>query len=605
MMFGRLAVALVLVAVAAVAGVVLLASDSSAIGWKAMLASTGAGVLLALLMAKRLAAAITAEAAKEQQATRRALAEAEEKALAIIRTSLDGFFQTDLEGNILEWGPQADAMTGWTRAEVIGRNVVDLLVPPRLRDAHLRRRNRMLKEELGASAGTRFEAAVMHRDGRELTVEVSATASRSGDTYVLNNFIRDLTEKRIAEEQLIQAQKMEAVGQLTGGIAHEFNNLLTVITGTIEILADAVKDRPELASITRLISEAADRGARMTSSLLAFARKQPLQPTEIDVNELIGEVVQLLSVTFGKRIAIVTRLAADAWPALVDRARLSSALVDLAINARDAMNGEGTVTFATGNAAFGVREAVAVGVERPGDYVVIEVGDTGPGISSSIRDRIFDPFFSTKEVGKGTGLGLSMVFGFLKQSGGSIELRSGEGEGARFRILLPKADSMALPFAEGDERPLMGGQETILCVEDDPDVRKFATMQLEGLGYKVIDAADAAEALEIAARGTPFDLLFTDIVMSGAMNGRQLAERLMTERPALRVLFTSGYAYAAIHAQGRAGQGIPILSKPYRRAELARMLRRCLDPAVDPAGDPIPLPYSVQPELNRFLRKNQ
>ncbi len=230
--------------------------------------------------------------------------------------------------------------------------------------------------------------------------------------------------------------------------------------------------------------------------------------------------------------------------------------------------------------------------------------DTGTGIPQSIRDRIFDPFFSTKDVGKGTGLGLSMVFGFVKQSGGSIEVCGEEGCGATFRIYLPKADAYASRAADDDERPVLGGSETILCVEDDSEVRKYVTLQLESLGYGVIVAADAAEALAIAGRGTPFDLLFTDIVMPGSMNGRQLAEQMMAGRPSLRVLFTSGYAYAAIHSQGRVGQGIPILTKPYRKAELARMLRRCLDPAVDSAGDPIPLPYSVQPDVERFLRQN-
>ena len=574
---------------------------------RALLAGGAVAVLPALLLARwierLLSQRFAAEAARQEEA-RQALVESEQKAQAIIKTALDAFFQTDKKGVILEWGPQAEALTGWTRKEALGADVVELLVPPHLRDAYRQRRQKRLRDESGTPAGIRFEAPMMHRDGREFLVEVSATALRHGDRYFFNNFVRDITQQRVAEEHLIQAQKMEAVGQLTGGIAHEFNNLLTVITGTIEILADGVKGNPSLASITKLISDAADRGARLTSSLLAFARKQPLQPTEIDVNELIGEVIQLLSLTFGRHIKIATKLSGDAWPALVDRAQLSSALVDLAINARDAMEGSGTLTLATRNMVFGVREAMAIGVERAGDYVVIDVSDTGPGIPPSIRDKIFDPFFSTKEVGKGTGLGLSMVFGFLKQSGGSIEVFGEEGCGATFRIYLPKADASAIPFVEGDERPVLGGHETVLCVEDDREVREFVTMQLQSFGYKVICAVDAAEALAIAGRGTPFDLLFTDIVMSGSLNGRQLAERMLAERPALRVLFTSGYAYAALHAQGRAGQGIPILTKPYRKAELARMLRRCLDPAVDSAGDPIPTPYSVQPELNRFLRKN-
>jgi PAS domain S-box-containing protein len=606
-LWGRLALALTSLVVAMIAVVGVLASYFGTVEVKALLGAGAVGVLVALVLARwierSLSRLLAAEAAR-QEAAHRALAVSEQNAQAIIRTALDAFFQTDLDGVILEWGPQAESLTGWTRAEAIGANVVDLLVPPSQREAHLQRRRKRLNEESGA-LGVRFEAPMMHRDGREFLVEVSATAHRRGDSYVLNNFVRDISQKRLAEEQLIQAQKMEAVGQLTGGIAHEFNNMLTVITGTIDILADGVKGNPNLAAITKLISDAADRGARLTSSLLAFSRKQPLQPSEIDVNDLIEEVVQLLSLTFGRHVDIVTKLADDAWPALVDRAQLNSALVDLAINARDAMEGTGTLTLTTSNVAFSVREAMAVGVEGAGDYVVIEISDTGPGIPPSIRDKIFDPFFSTKEVGKGTGLGLSMVFGFVKQSGGSIEIGGTEGRGANFRIYLPKASASTRPFADGDERPVIGGRETILCVEDDCEVRQFVTIQLESLGYKTIVATNAAEALAIAGRGTPFDLLFTDIVMPGSMNGRQLAERMIAERPALRILFTSGYAYAAMHAQGRAGQGIPMLTKPYRKEELARMLRRCLDPAVDHTGDPIPLPYSVQPELERFLRKNQ
>jgi CheY-like chemotaxis protein len=250
-----------------------------------------------------------------------------------------------------------------------------------------------------------------------------------------------------------------------------------------------------------------------------------------------------------------------------------------------------------------VREAATVGVGYAGDYIEIEVTDTGTGIPQSILDRIFDPFFSTREVGKGTGLGLSMVFGFAKQSGGSIKVASEEGRGTTFRIYLPKADTRARRPAGEDARKLPGGHETVLCVEDDRDVRNYVTVQLENLGYKVIAAANAAEALAIAAEGAQFDLLFTDIVMAGGMNGRQLAEQMVASRPSLRVLFTSGYAYDSLYAQGRAGQGAPLLPKPYRKAELARMLRRCLDTAVDSVGDPIPTPYSVEAERDRFLRK--
>lgn len=601
---GRLAVAMASLVVSTAAVAVLLSGYWGPTDFRVLPVAGLIGVLLALPLARwieRSAASLLAEVRARQEDAERACAESERKTQAIVRASLDAFLQTDRSGKVLDWGPQAEALTGWKRAEVIGANAVGVIVPERLREAHRDRRQKLLAEASDAPAGIRFEAVAVHRDGHEFLVDVSTTAVRHGDGYIFNHFIRDISQDRIVEEKLVQAQKMEAVGQLTGGIAHEFNNMLTVITGTIEILADAVKGAPHLVSITKLMSEAADRGARLTSGLLAFARRPPLQPAEIDVNDLIAEVVQLLSITFSKQILIVTRLAGDAWPALVDRSQLSAALVNLAINARDAMPDGGTLTLATRNVAFGVREAMDAGVERAGDYVAIEIADTGSGVPPSIRDRIFDPFFSTKGVGKGTGLGLSMVFGFVKQSGGSIEVAGEAGEGATFRIYLPKADASALPFIGTDQHPAVGGHETILCVEDDRDVRQFVTMQLEALGYRVIAAADATEALAIAGRRTPFDLLFTDIVLPGSMNGRQLAERLTAERPALRVLLTSGYAYPAMHASG---QGIPMLSKPYRKAELARMLRRCLDPAVDPAGDPIPLPYSVQPELNRFLRKN-
>jgi PAS domain S-box-containing protein len=541
----------------------------------------------------------------EQKRARQALVDSEQMAQTIVRTALDAFVQTDENGIVLDWSPQAEVLTGWTRAETVGVKLTELIFPDSFRAAHRQRIAEFLQEAAGGAMGMRYEAPARHRDGHEFFVEVSLTAVRRGDGYVINAFARDITERRIAQEQLIQAQKMESIGLLTGGIAHDFNNMLTVITGTIEILADGVKDTPHLATITKLIGEAADRGAQLTADLLAFARKQPLQPAEIDVNGLIGEAVRLLSPVLGRQIEIETVLSDDVWPAFVDGSQLSAALVNLAINARDAMPEGGKVTFATGNSTLSVPEAVARGVEHAGDYVTVEVSDTGAGIAQPHLERIFDPFFSTKEVGRGTGLGLSMVFGFAKQSRGSVDVRSEEGRGTTFRIYLPKADKSALqPPAQDDNLPAQGGSETILCVEDDRKIRDYVTMQLESLGYKVIAAANADEALAIVGQGATFDLLFTDIVMPGSMNGRQLAETMMAGRPSLRVLFTSGYSDGALPLQSRSGHGIPLLAKPYRRAELARKLRRCLDLAVDPAGAPIPLPYSVQGDVERFLRNN-
>jgi PAS domain S-box-containing protein len=525
----------------------------------------------------------------EQKRAHQSLVDSEKMAQAIINTALDAFVQTDETGVILDWSPHAEAMLGWTRSEALGAKAEDLIVPEMQRDAN----NQWVKQflhDVGIGApGWRFEAPLLHRDGREIFTEMSLTELRRGENHIINAFIRDITQKRAAEEQLIQAQKMESVGQLTGGIAHDFNNMLTVITGTIEMLAEAVKGEPHLARIVTLISEAADRGSELTANLLAFARKQPLQPVEIDVNALVNEVGRLLSPTLGRQIEIKSALGGDVWPALVDPGQLSSALVNLAINARDAMPDGGTLTFATSNIRLNGRDPQGVsGVDRPDDYVVVEVTDTGTGIPEAFRDKIFDPFFSTKETGQGTGLGLSMVFGFVKQSGGNIEVHSEEGHGTTFKLYLPKADIEASQLPSADNLQATGGTETILCVEDDANVRAYVVAQLESLGYKPIAASNAAEALAIADGGAEFDLLFTDVVMPGKMNGKQLAERMRLRRPSLRVLFTSGYTDHTIIRDGRILRDVFFLSKPYRRPQLARMVRRSLDapPVAFVAGQP-------------------
>ncbi|MCG2644046.1 MULTISPECIES: ATP-binding protein [Bradyrhizobium] len=569
----------------------------------ALLASGAVAVLLAHICARSIAKSQQKSDTDQLAEQAQARADSAQMTQAVIRTALDAFVQTDETGIVLEWSLQAEALTGWSRTEALGADVVELLVAEPLRAGFRQRMMRILPELSDTPIGIRFEATILHRTGDEILIEASSTALRIGDRTVINVFVKDVTQRRAAEEQLIQSQKMEAVGQLTGGIAHEFNNMLTVITGTIEILAEAVKDNPPLATITKLISEAADRGAALTSSLLSFARKQALQPAEIDVNDLLEELSKLLLATFDKKIEIIRKLDGNIWLAYADRGQLSAALLNLAINARDAMPEGGRLTLTTRNVVFGVREAVAVGAGYAGDYVEIEITDTGTGISQAHVERIFDPFFSTKEVGKGTGLGLSMVFGFVKQSGGGIKVKSEEGRGTTFTIYLPKAETSALRPASYDARKVVGGTETILCVEDDRDVRQYVTVQLESLGYKVIPAASATEALAIAASGTPFDLLFTDIVMAGGINGRELADQMVAARPSLRVLFTSGYAQEAQHAPGSATTGAPLLTKPYRKAELARMLRRSLDTAVDAVGDAIPRPYSVQADVEGFLRR--
>ena len=566
------------------------------------------------LLEPTLPAAKASEAAmacerSEQERAYQTLVDSERMARSIIEGALDAFIQTDGCCVILNWSSHAEALMGWTHAEAVGRGAEELLFPEHQRAAHRQWVERFLREAAGDAIGGRYETPLLHRDGREFFAEVSLTALRRGEGYIVNAFVRDITAKRAAEEQLFQAQKMELVGQLTGGIAHDFNNMLTVITGTIEILAEGVKDDPALTSIARMINDAAERASQLTANLLAFARKQPLRPLETDVNALIEEVVNLLAPTLGRQIEIETALSDRAWPALVDRSQLTSALVNLAINARDAMPEGGRLLFRTGNFTRHAGDA-EVDDLGAGDYVAIEVIDSGAGIPPAIRDRIFEPFFSTKQFGTGTGLGLSMVFGFAKQSGGNVVVNGEEGKGACFRIYLPKADvepSAVLPASDTvptEDDELRGGTEIILCVEDDDVVRMHVTGRLKSLGYTVITASNAAEALEQVNAGVSFDLLFTDIVMPGAMNGRQLARHVAGLRRPLRVLYTSGNTFDAFDSSVRFEEGVLLLTKPYRKIELARMVRCALDRPIDHMGNPIPLPYSVQEEVERFLREN-
>jgi PAS domain S-box-containing protein len=513
---------------------------------------------------------------REQQA----LLDSEQMARDVIANALEAFIQTDEAGNILEWNPQAEAIFGWSRQEVVGKHPTSLLLPKDILPQFQTMSQRLLRNEQNAAGGARFVIDAIRKDGQPVKIEVSLKALRRHSGYVFNAFVRDLTQKIAAEEQLRQAQKMEAVGQLTGGIAHDFNNMLTVITGTIEILAEEVAAKPDLAAIAKLISEAADRGAELTGHLLAFARKQPLQPRETDVNRLVVDAAKLMRPTLGEHIEIESMLAGSVRAALVDPGQLSSALLNLAINARDAMPSGGKLTLETKNVTLDENYATVNGDVEPGNYVMIAVSDSGSGIPEAIRDRVFDPFFSTKEVGKGTGLGLSMVYGFVKQSGGHIKVYSEVGHGTTFKLYLPQAEpALDQDAAAPSMSAVEGGHETILIVEDDSLVRAYVDTQLQSLGNKTLSAGNGVEALAIADSGAAFDLLFTDVIMPGRFNGRQLAGEIALRYPSLKVLFTSGYTENAVVHHGRLDSGVLLLVKPYRKADLARMLRVALGSA--------------------------
>jgi signal transduction histidine kinase/CheY-like chemotaxis protein len=410
--------------------------------------------------------------------------------------------------------------------------------------------------------------------------EAVSTAARGAALQLSVDQMKALVEEKDrllhADKRLRQTQKMEAVGQLTGGIVHDLNNILTVITGTIEILAEGVADRPELMAITKMIDEAGVRGADLTQRLLAFARKQPLRPREVDLNALVTEAANLLSPTLGENIEVHLMLAADASRALIDPCQLKNTIRNLALNARDAMVDGGKLTIETGNVVLDDNFASMNGDVAAGNYVMVAVTDSGHGIPACILDHVFEPFFTTKEVGKGSGLGLSMVYGFVKQSNGHIKIDSEEGRGTTVRMYLPQAVGAAEPAEFARPSRVEGGRETILVVEDDHLVRTFVVGQIQSLGYATLAAVNAAEALVVIDSPMEIDLLFTDMIMPGSMNGRQLADKALQRRSSLKILFTSGYSNEAIIHHGHLDAGVLLLAKPYRKSDLARMIRAAL-----------------------------
>jgi PAS domain S-box-containing protein len=435
-----------------------------------------------------------------------------------------------------------------------------------------------------ALRGEQFDGVevVVHRaDGDPVYLVVSGRPllDASGAISGASVIFRDVTVAREIERKLHQSQKLDAIGKLTGGVAHDFNNMLTVIAGNTEILVDHLGDRPDLQAMASLINQAADRCTDLIRHLLAFARMQPLQPRNVDINATVLDIAKLLRPTLGEQIEVDSILESGVPTALVDPSQLANALINLAINARDALPGGGKLMLETGTVVLDEAYARANAEVRPGTYVMIAVTDTGTGMSATMCEKAFEPFFTTKEMGKGTGLGLSMVYGFVKQSCGHIKIYSELGHGTTIRLYLPVGDGFtdtAVPAGVS----IPGAGETILVVEDDELVRGFAIVQLHSLGYRTVAATNGREALAYLESGQPFDLLFTDVVMPGGMSGRQLADEVVKRRPGTKVLYTSGYTENAIVHQGRLDLGVMLLSKPYRKSALASMVRLALGDAV-------------------------
>jgi PAS domain S-box-containing protein len=417
---------------------------------------------------------------------------------------------------------------------------------------------------------------VRHQSGywRHVEARRRLLLDTRGEPQALVSVIRDITQREQLEERLRQSQKMEAVGQLTGGVAHDFNNLLTVILGNAEVLVDDPSNPALTRNLAQIILDAAVKGSELTQHLLAFGRRQSLKPVRLSLDHVVKGMIPLLRRTLGEHIELETHFSHSLFAALTDRTLLESAILNLAVNAKDAMPQGGTLAITTGEGIAGPEQGVLpVGQ----DIVFVTVSDTGTGMSAEVLARVFEPFFTTKEVGRGSGLGLSMVYGFAQQSGGHVAIKSLEGEGTTVTILLPVIARASVDHGAEGERPApLAGRERVLLVEDDPQVLQFVSSQLVSLGYEVTAGPDA---LELLRDGAPIDLLFTDVVLPKGMSGVELARRAKEIRPSLKVLMTSGYPEEAFQHHGRPEEGTLLLHKPFRRKQLAETLKRVLENA--------------------------
>ena len=491
----------------------------------------------------------------------------------------------DQEGRVTTWNDGAQRVTGYSADEIVGQSIARFYL-------EAERTAGVPLQALATARSTGRYAAEgwrLRKDGTRFWAAVTINPLRdpSGALIGYAKITHDVTERRQAEEALeetraalAQAQKLDAIGQLTGGVAHDFNNLLTAILGGVELLEHRPQAmEPESADLLAMIRRASERGATLTQRLLAFSRKQTLTPQPTDLNRLVAGLSDLLRRTLGEHIQIETVLAGGLWITRIDRNQMESSLLNLAVNARDAMPEGGKLTIETGNTYLDAEYAAAHTEVTAGQYVLVAVTDSGTGMSEEVLAHAFDPFFTTKEMGRGTGLGLSQVHGFVKQSGGHVKLYSETGRGTTVKIYLPRliaAEAPAIVAPRAAPATLPEGTETVLVVEDDDDVRTYSVNTLRILGYHVIDAADGLTALRLVEEQPGIALLFTDVGLPG-MNGRQLADAARQRNPALQVLFTTGYARNAIVHHGILDIGVHLLPKPFTITDLAKTLRGLLD----------------------------
>ena len=493
------------------------------------------------------------------------------------RLSKDIMLVARFDGRVEAVNSAFGALLGWSEADIVGRNFMELV--------HQDDRAATIAQMAALGQGgyvNKFENRYRRKDGGWCLLSWTA-APAEGFVHAIG---RDITAEREQQEAirrtelaLQQSQKMETIGKLTGGVAHDFNNLLQIISGNLQLLQMAGEGSEARKDSARWIGNArsaVEKGAKLASYLLAFGRRQPLEPKVIKVGRLLANMEDMLRRALGEEIEIEMVISGGLWNTAVDVGQVENAVLNLAINARDAMNGAGRMTIEATNAVLDEMYCRAHGDVVPGQYVMLAVTDTGSGMPPEVVARAFEPFFSTKEEGKGTGLGLSMVYGFVKQSGGHVKIYSEVGQGTSVKIYLPRSTAAEEPLGPVEQQGAVGGSETILVAEDDEAVRATVVEMLTQLGYRVLKASDAASALAVIESGVPIDLLFTDVVMPGTLRSPDLARMARERLPNLAVLFTSGYTENAIVHGGRLDPGVELLGKPYTRERLARRIRKVL-----------------------------
>jgi PAS domain S-box-containing protein len=517
---------------------------------------------------------------------KKALWVSEARKAAILETVLDGIITIDHEGKIVEFNPAAEHLLGYSQAEAVGQPMADLIIPPALREQHAKGIARYLADGVGPILNKRIQMMALRADGTEVPVELAVTAIHTAGPPLFTGYLRDLTAHKQAEEtlgrteqQLRQAQKMEAVGQLAGGVAHDFNNLLTIILGYGELLLSTLSPTDPSCELVQEMKKAGERAASLTRQLLAFSRQQVLAPKNLYLDEQVREAEKMLRRIIGEDIDLAVMAEAKAGPVRTDPGQLDQVLLNLAVNARDAMPRGGKLTIEVKCVDLDPMYAQIRPGVKPGPHVLLAVSDTGHGMTPEVKARIFEPFFTTKEPGKGTGLGLATVYGIIKQSGGHLDVYSEPGKGTCFKIYLPRSPGGPLLLSkssQGNSRRSCGN-ETLLLVEDEDTLRVLARHILQSCGYTVLEAQNGTEALRVFTNHPEtIQLVVSDVIMP-QMGGRELADRLTVLRPGVKILFCSGYTDDTVVRHGILEAGAEFLQKPFTPTRFARKVREVLD----------------------------